>query len=531
MRKAFYLFLVVFSFVFFWGADIANRTEADDAFEYAWQVEHEGHDWLYHPHHLLYGAIAKDLYNGARLLGYTGRAYPMLRFVSALCGACTVLMFFRFCYRRFSMRPVSSLLCSGLLLFSYGFWRYANEAEVITPACLVMLLALYFSVDPKQTSGHSVVAGVLCGISILFHILNVIPVFVAVPLFYLLYRNWKGFVLNTATATGVTCAGYLWVYYFESAQLFSGAGTNLSLHWSSLVKAAVGFSQCVISSNFMLGYEAVREALVRLFPARMLLEELYLGAVLPRWLVLSASLMLVCVLVCFVCIIAVAFYLLLRKEAARRRDRVGAVDGWQTLVVTLVWLAGYAGAVLLLEPGNPEVWVMGLIPFWLVFCGLIVSPLSRQNCLWPVLLLTVLLGLHNYLGGIRPLQIPEGDYNRRKAAKMIETARYGDVVITAGNPVFERYLRYYCPAKVEYLHFWRNEQLLHPSASVAALRESHPSGRVFCLGDVFNQPVSLTRRFPDKTEKIDAFSAEILPMASRVYKDEFGGVFILKSDR
>jgi hypothetical protein len=518
------------SFFFLWNTEIVNRAEADIAYETAWQVEHDGHDWLYHPHHLLYGAVTKDLYNGARLLGYGGRAYPLLRLISALCGAGAVLMFFRFCYRRFSMRPVSSLLCSFLLLFSYGFWRYANEVGVIVPACLAMLCALYFSIAPKQTAGQAAVAGVLCGISVLFHILNVIPVFLAVPLFYLLQRNWRGLFLNFTAALTVTVAGYTGVYIFESAQIFGDAPALLPLTPGSFIKGLIGFSQCVASGNFMLGVAWVRDTLTTLFPARMLLEELYMGRALSAELVAAATCTYVLLAGCFaaVCILAcrIVFF---HAGSGRRRDRVGTVEGWHALLIVMIWFAGYAGALLLLEPGNPEVWVMGLVPFWLGFCGLAVAPLARKNILWPVLLLAGLLALHNYTGGMLPLKNPEGDYNRQKAAWVLEHAGSNDIILTAGNPVFERYLRYVSPAKTDYLHSWQDRRLDHPEAAMRLLRsEIHPGGAVYILGDVFSQPVSLTKRFPEKTASIRRFAETIRPLAEPIHTNEFAGVYLLK---
>lgn len=528
MKKLAYILFFFAAFMLFWNTDIVNRTEADDAFEYAYQVEHNGKDWLYHPHHLLYGAVTKNLYSGLRMMGYQGRAYPVLCLLSALCGAGSIVMFFRFCYRRFSLRPVSSLLCAGLLLFSYGFWRYANEAEVIVPACFVMLCALYFSVSAGQTVRGAALAGILCGISVLFHILNAIPVFLAIPLFYGLSRNWKGMLMNGLTAAGTISAGYAGVYWFESDRVFSSAAMQPAFSSGFLLKGLIGFSQCVVSSNFMLGYQAVRDALVHLFPSRMLLEELYMGEAIPRRLAVCASVTLILVVSFAVGVVAFSMYLLFRKENRRRRDRFGTTEGWRTLAVVGVWFLGYAGAVLLLEPGNPEVWVMGLVPFWLVFCGVVVAPLSRQSILWPVFALMLLLVVHNYAGGFVPLKDPSADFNRQKADWIFKHATPKDVVLTAGNPVFERYLRYYSPAKVEYLYFWEKDRLTHPDAALAGLREMQQSGTVYLLGDVFHQPVSLTKRFPAETAEISRFAEQAEPFFEKIFENEFEGVFCLK---
>src|SRR5690606_32061048 len=103
---------------------IENRTEAEDAFEYATMVESGEHPWLYHPHHLLYGPSMQAGYKAFQAMGFEGRAFGFLMMVSSVSAAGSLFFFFLFCYRRFSLRPVSSLMPTGLLAVSYGFWRY-----------------------------------------------------------------------------------------------------------------------------------------------------------------------------------------------------------------------------------------------------------------------------------------------------------------------------------------------------------------------------------------------------------------------
>ena len=173
--------------------------------------------------------------------------------------------------------------------------------------------------------------------------------------------------------------------------------------------------------------------------------------------------------------------------------------------------------------------MMGLVPFWLAFCGLIVAPLSRENVLWPILVLVILMGIHNYIGGFCPLQIPEGDYNRQKAEWILNNVEIGDIVLTADNPVFERYLRYYCPVQVEYLHGWGEGRLAF-ATGVPSL-DFLGNGRVLLLGDLFSIPVSMTCRFPVSSVAIEQFAEKIRPSVVQVYDDEFGGVYVLKEER
>ena len=151
MHRVLYILLFVVVVFSYWNTDINNHTEADDAFEYAHMVEVDNHELLYHPHHLIYGPASKTVYKGMQAMGYDGRAYSLLVFISSLSAAGAVFLFYRFCRRCYGMRPVSSLLATGFLALSYGFWRYACEAEVVLPAGFLVLLSVYLALaDPAE---------------------------------------------------------------------------------------------------------------------------------------------------------------------------------------------------------------------------------------------------------------------------------------------------------------------------------------------------------------------------------------------
>jgi len=510
-------------FLFYWNTGIANHTEADDAFEYASMVETQNHEWLYHPHHLLYGVSTKAIYNGLQALGYGGRAYSLLAFLSSLSAAGAVFLFFRFCYRRYSMRPVSSMFAAGLLALSYGFWRYANEAEVILPAGFFVLWAVFLATAPQLRTGQVVIAALISGVSVLFHVLNGVPVFLALPLFYLLKKEPRHACVHMMIAGSVVLAAYLLVFSLEPDKIFNKGVPFVASHleWSFLIKGVIGLGQCVVSGNFLFGFEWFAQKMGELFPYRMLAEEAYMGrhmSMLYRIVpVITLSLLLV----------AVGYGLFRAISSWRnafRTDRMKVmlmVGGWQTIVVIGLWFVVYASAILFLEPGNPEVWVLGLIPFWLLVCGLVISPIARANELWVVLAMLVFLGLHNYFGGIGILKNPETDYNIQKAKWVLGHAKKSDLIMTAENPVFVRYLKY------------------SSSATVADLNQSEPdelaeqidsAEQVFVFNDVFEYPASMRVRFPSMAERVDRYAAEFLPHSRKLSDNDFGGVWELMRD-
>ena len=514
MKRSLLFLMLVFVFLFYWKTGIVNHTEAEDAFEYARMVEIEGHAWLYHPHHLLYGGVAKAAYNGARALGYTGRAYSLLVLFSALSATGILFLFYRFCRRRYHFSRLAALVSTGLLAFSYGFWRYACEAEVVLPAGFFAILAVYSATAAELRMRHVVVASLVAGISVLFHVLNGIPAFAAIPLFYVLQRKFRFAVVHLVLAAFLVVLAYSLLFVFSPGQAGAHAMPPLSgrLGFALVPKGVVGFGQCLVSGNFLFGYSAFSDWLVRLFPSRMLMEELYMGGHMSLfrrgvpWI--SLSLLSIAILAC-----------LFRWVVARKKVGLSAcmeARGWQTVAVVGLWFFAYAAALLLMEPGNPEVWVLGLVPFWLLICGLLVAPIERANELWVVLSLAIFLGVHNYAGGIAILKDPATDYNRHKASWVLENSSWDDLVVTAGNPVFVRYLRYYSSAEVLDLGF------VSPEGLVEAV---DCAGRVFVLNDVFEYPASLGARFPDTAKKVARFSVDLRPHVRLVAENDFGGVW------
>jgi len=520
MKRIFYIFLFLFAFLFYWNTAlrIENRTEAEDAYAYAAMVETEGHSWLYHPHHLLHGSLMKAGYSGLQSLGWNGRAFDFLMLISSLSAAGTLLLFFQFCYRRFSLRPVSSLLATGLLAVSYGFWRYAAEAEVVLPASFLGLAALYCATGLDHHSRRMVGLGVLLSVlAVLMHIMNAVVVFVAIPCFYLLRRRWGATAAHLLLGCGGVAAVFCWFY---SAGLMneSVGGSFLPVGFGSFVKAMIALGQCVVSGNFLLGFVSIRAFLSELFASRMLMEEFYLGARLARSVVLFSTLT-------FLILGSLVIGALWRagwvwKNLIHERARIHLPEGLPAIAVVAIWFFGYAGLLLCVEPGNPELWVMGLTPFWLLICGLVLLPLTVDNRLWLPFAALLFLLVHNGVSGIGVLGDPGKDYQHQKAKWILEHATSNDVVVTAGNPVFERYLRYHFEGAVIYLH-----KKLPDLDGLAA-----PAGRVFVLGDVFNQVESLRIRFPKQTDDIAVYAEKLKPEVELIDDDEFGGVFLLNNE-
>lgn len=203
----------------FWGAWIENRTEADDAYDYALQLEQGYPKGIFHPHHLLVGTVMRPAYRLATWLGYEGRAIGFMVFVSALCAAGTACLFRGVCRLHLNPGQMESLLATGFLVFSYGFWRYANEAEIVMQASVAILAAASLAMGRDRGWWKIAAAGAIAGFSATIHILNCIPAFGALPLYFLLQRQIRPLLIYGSVAASVAGLAYLLVYSIARDQV------------------------------------------------------------------------------------------------------------------------------------------------------------------------------------------------------------------------------------------------------------------------------------------------------------------------
>ena len=76
---------------------------------------------------------------------------------------------------------------------------------------------------------------------------------------------------------------------------------------------------------------------------------------------------------------------------------------------------------------------MGMIPFALLFCGLVLLPLTHDNRIWIPFLMIICLLFHN--GSATLLKNSDLDYQFNKAETILSEEEQ-DLILTAGNPVF-----------------------------------------------------------------------------------------------
>lgn len=522
MRKLLFLFLLGITFFGYvkTGNQIENRSEAEDAFEYALIIsEGEQHPRFFHKHHLLYGQFICMAHACFSKIGLELSIMEVMRIMSAASSTGTLFFFALFCYRRYHLSPLSTFFATLFLGSCYGFWRYAAEAEIPLIASFLGITSFYYSSELNNKKRFFLVGVIssICAVSI--HVMNLVVVFLAIPVFYLTTRQYKKIFIHTGTSA---FAVFLLYYFIQIKHSLYPQSNELSLYvgYESYVKAWVALLQCIISCDFVLGLSSARDFLMQLFPNRMFLEEFFYGERLPsKHIIISVFTFLFFIIFTSASIIfSIKTWhgrLLLKNSAY-----LGSVK--PSVISASIYFISYVILLLLIEPGNPELWVMGLIPFALLIGCLVLYPLMLDNKLWVPFMALIILSIHNG-SAIRLLSNGALDYQKMKAQPVLALADEGDLVISASNPVFERYLRYHSSGDIIYLFHEKSHEL--------TLNDLHKiKGEVYFLGDVFDVPSSLKVRFPEKVLMIEKFAKKMSSEVVQVVDDSFGGIYTLKEE-
>jgi len=481
-----------------------NKTEADDAFRYSRQVERTEAPAL-HPHHPLYIPLMRGLYAGAQTLGYPGRTYPLLLATSlAAALGCLGLLLAGVPFGR----PAGAWAAAGLLASLYGFWRYAVDVEIVLPATALALAGVAVALSRRgERHPGFLVAGILLATGgILLHSANLVPLLGVVP--YILWRR-RGLraALLHAVATALALALFYGLAWQALAPLrATGQEHEGLLQSGTWIKAVIGAGHSLLSGSFLFAWPAFSDWMQRVFPYRMLEEQIRIGRHTP-------ALLRVLALATFPAALAALGLAAARVIAATGIRLREAWQGWRQgrakggvgevlLEAAWLWLLGAGLMTLLFEPGNPELWVWTQVPVALLFGrSVAVSPASPA---WhrATVLVPLLVALHNVVGGAALIQDRDGDYYVAQSAGLRVVASPGDRILTGGHAGFVYYLEYQYPGQV----------LFAGSVDDAALDEALLGpGRLLVLPDVLAPHPALRTRFPHQARRMGEVHERLRP--------------------
>lgn len=450
------LFLALTAFYLLTAA--GNISETDDVYAFAYRAENFPLDYLSDPRLMLYHIAMRLLFLGSGMLGLDVSALMLMRGFSAVFAAASLLLLMRIIVLDLKLSAATAVLAAAILGSSYGFWRYAAEAEVYIPAIFLILLVFHGLSRVSARPGHSfgeflipVGWGAVAGLTVLFYQPSVIPLFFAFP-FLLLYRA-QIFHLGFYGMTGVAVVvgGYLlgflafWpeplglgsfeAFLSQRSTEFIVPTFSLKTLIVSMVRSAFSLGHDLTSVNWIFAFDPVVALIQKAFSNNVIVEEVFLakraGALvyLPVITLLALAVVSLRILL-FVGMPSIAF---LKQRG---------------FLVILVWTLINGAIIGRLNPAGLEAWIIVFPPLVILFSALVIEPcLRRGRGVW-VGGFAVILFFHNAVGGMALVRDPANEYARALGAWVIAEAKADDLVIVTGDASLAESLRYLAPAQV-----------------------------------------------------------------------------------
>jgi hypothetical protein len=500
-----------------------NRTEADDAFWFAYDIENRNIRDLVgseHTAHLLFMPLARGLWNLTKLLGFEVRAYDTIRLANCVLAAASVVLLGYTLRNRLRLSSFAAVAGAMGLALSYGFWRYSNETEVYALAVLMIVGLCWVCFSGLHSLRSVLLAGVLAALGGLIHILGFIPALILVPFVLLVQRRLRDaalYLLVVALLVGVVSyAAYRYAAPSEQGFMdyaFVDRGST-SQGILAVPASVLALAQDVTTGNFLYTYSGVVRGLTVAFPAQYLNEESYAGKHADD---IVRIVPFITTPVLFL-IIAAGLW---RTWRDRSRHNLRNVGGPYLIAVT-IWAATYWGVLVVRRSSAaPEAWIPLLPAVWILISAAVLERAHTRKSQALVVALLAALLVHNFVGGLWMMQSRSADLNFLRSQWILDHAGAGDLVLTADGPAFERYLRYYSQAEVVGL-------AERPAAEVATMydRAVRQRRRIFATSGVFDPPAQIRAINPMTFEAIKEFAGRVRPDFRKVAKDEFSSVYL-----
>lgn len=508
----------------------ANHVESWDGFFFAHGIETETVTEISDTRLILYHFLARVAYVGLDAAGLPVPAFHLLIAVSVLTAPLALIFLHRFLTRTLGTEPRTALICCALLGGSYGFWRYAVEAEIYVPSMAAVLGVICLVFEGLRRAGKAgrtgpwLSAGVLAGATILLYQPNAVPLAIALPLALLGRARLRWLAGYGLVGAAVVIGGYsvghlvsrpgpltpaaLLAFINERGAEFDIDPLSPLLIMESLI--AVGHD--IASTNWLFGYPAFAAAVQAWLPGRIIDDEIYMAARHPGLVALATI-----AFVALVLIVVAACVAVFRAGPRLPRGRAG----W----FCLLWLAFYAVVVGRLDSSQFEPWIMALPPLVLLAGIVAVDPVVRR--IGPALPAAVAAALVMLNGAnIAMLKSPAGDRHRARVAWLLAEGRPEDLlVIPLRHFQFESFVLYSAPP-----HFISVER--HGiEATVAAMEAAAArGGRIFTFESLLDPPGPLQARDAALGRSLAAAGEALRPFARPVARGEAGTLFEVRPE-
>ena len=500
-----------------------NHSEAEDAYWYAKDLRDADFSSLWHPYHMIYLPLMRMLFMPFRALGMD--AFSFLIIANKLLGILTLLVCYRILCNRDGEFDRGAFLFVAFIGVSYGFWRYSNVPEVYMLANFFNVLLVYWLFKRPITPSNTVIAGGLGTLALLGHATGLSLVLVAVPIFFLHQKNLKALFRYGITVGLLIIILYGGVQYALSIgdppeSLFGqSSGRFSSFKLTHIPKAIFGSSQDLISGNFLFAFDGFVELIVRVFPNRMMDEEIFMGKQVDGITPVLAVISLVGAAITFFLL----FFKFMKKWSWPTKKKLLTTPQVSLLIA---WTAVFTLIAIQKSTGNPERWLLVMVPASLLAYHLITKSLVNQNGTHRLASgFVFFLFTANLWGGFFPILTDKGDYNAQKAYPLIESIPPGSMLLTIDNGGFNRFLDY--NTQFEVINLFSNEDLdaTQKKYRLFEQRIEEFPGSIYATGDVFRIPKFYYSDNPRAVPETEKLSKKLAPEFEKITDNEFGGIY------
>lgn len=445
-RESFKLLLLL---ICIWGIYIllmpVNRTENDDGYNYAWQVLHGTDAELFQSRYPLFLPFERLVYSACRFLHLHADAYMTMVWVSSVFAIGALYFFYCLLRRRFMLSMRSSVHLTLLLAFSYGFWRYAVEAELYSISHFLIFLSLYLLTKPAKPWLSVFLASLTGALAVLLYKPNFIPLFLAFPFYLIFIKNSKALLLYLIAGAAGILSGYALIFLSVQVSqptylsyLFSGSDGNAG----NPLMAFFVFLSDIASSNFLYGFPWITSLIHSRFPGNMIVEEILTASFYP---VLNKTALVTSLL------LAITALILLVRRFGLSQPSPDTQGQRSLLRVMWLWLIVYWMILSFLDPNSPEPWMMLVPPLFFIIGFELVfrleSPERPEASNISFFLIAVLI-VHNLVAAVIPNLNKASDYNKNQAEALLSAVSQNDTILCFGSYTEFYYLRYYTHARV-----------------------------------------------------------------------------------
>ncbi len=441
------------SYLFFLFFLVSNFSAAHDSINYLNNISRGEH--LFHQHHLLYHFLARQWLVLWKPILPAVPDYYLIESFTAVWGSALLSVCYLFQRVRFGLRPLTAIGGIMTIGFSFGVWFYSTNIEVYTPPAFFIIWCLYLVSAEKLSVKTGWLVGVLNGMAVLFHQVNVL--FAVVMIVCLYTRRGSipaGRVFIRYAITSILLAGgtyFLigwfverhdslptWIAWMEGYTVGHGYWQPLSL--ATPLHAITGFAHAFIGGHFIFRLPAVETWLKTSFESHGLADEVYLASGISHtmaWLLTLLSLVLVVIMGLMLYRFLVNWKILM--------GRMGSI--FQPL---LACLFVYSLFFCFWMPEILEFWIIQMILVWLILAGSLAfnTPPWKGGVTGTLMLTAALLFTINFFGSMKWLGKQGFDLYFKKVEPLITVVRPGDLILLQDGWILRDFMIRYLEAQV-----------------------------------------------------------------------------------